>query len=389
MPALPTGDVPVREVVVDLGPRSYPVLVGPGARHTLSALVPPGARKVAVVTQAGIGVAVGSGRDQRTFLVGDGEVAKSLASVEELCRGFAQFGLTRADLVVGVGGGVVTDVAGFAAAVYHRGVPVAHVATTLLGQVDAAIGGKTGVNLPEGKNLVGAFWQPVAVICDTEVLSSLPPREYRSGLGEMAKYAFLGVPGLAGMDLAEAVARCVACKAAFVSDDERETGGLRSAGSAAGAVGAAGAGRGGDARPRGAPAGGRALLNYGHTLAHALETEGHYDLRHGEAVAVGLVFAARLARRLGRVGDERVAEHDRVVASYDLPSRLPADVDMGRLVAAMSRDKKSIGGGLTFVLDGPDGLEVVPGVGHEDVLAALAELLPGPAQPGTGPAPRR
>ena len=198
---LPIGDVPVREVVVDLGPRSYPVLVGPGARHALSAVVPAGAKKVAVVTQAGVGVAVETGKDQRTFVIGDGEQAKSLTSVEELCRGFAQFGLTRADLVVGVGGGVVTDVAGFAAAIYNRGVAVAHVATTLLGQVDAAIGGKTGVNLPEGKNLVGAFWQPVAVICDTEVLSSLPPREYRSGLGEMAKYAFLGVPGLSGMDL--------------------------------------------------------------------------------------------------------------------------------------------------------------------------------------------
>ena len=135
---------------------------------------------------------VETGVEQRTFLIGEGEKAKSMSTVEELCRGFARFGLTRADLVVGVGGGVVTDVAGFAAAVYHRGVAVAHVATTLLGQVDAAIGGKTGVNLPEGKNLVGAFWQPVAVICDTEVLATLPPREYRSGLGEMAKYAFLG-----------------------------------------------------------------------------------------------------------------------------------------------------------------------------------------------------
>jgi 5-deoxy-5-amino-3-dehydroquinate synthase len=311
---------------------------------------------VAVVTQPGVGVAVEAGTDQRTFYIGDGEPAKCLASVEELCRGFADFGLTRADLVVGVGGGVVTDVAGFAAAIYHRGVPVAHVATTLLGQVDAAIGGKTGVNLAEGKNLVGAFWQPVAVICDTEVLSSLPPREYRSGLGEMAKYAFLGIPDLPAMDLVEAVTSCVECKAAFVSGDERETGSLP-----------------------GAHGAGRALLNYGHTLAHALETEGRYDLRHGEAVAIGLVFAARLARRLGRVGDGRVAEHDRVVAAYDLPSRLPAGVDEARLVAVMGRDKKATGGGLTFVLDGRRGLEVVAGVGHDDVLGALAELRPGPS----------
>jgi 5-deoxy-5-amino-3-dehydroquinate synthase len=318
---------------------------------------------VAVVTQPGVEVAVETGTEQRTFLIGDGEQAKCLGTVEELCRGFAHFGLSRADLVVGVGGGVVTDVAGFAAAVYHRGVPVAHVATTLLAQVDAAIGGKTGVNLPEGKNLVGAFWQPVAVICDTDVLSSLPPREYRSGLGEMAKYAFLGVPGLGDMDLAEAVARCVQCKALFVGQDERETGNLPGTATSASTGGRAGAGR--------------ALLNYGHTLAHALETEGRYDLRHGEAVAVGLVFAARLARRLGRVGDERVAEHDRVVAAYELPSELPPGVDTSGLVTVMARDKKATGEGLTFVLDGPGGLEVVPGVGQDDVLAALSELLPG------------
>jgi 5-deoxy-5-amino-3-dehydroquinate synthase len=294
-----------------------------------------------------VGVEVDAGVEQLTFLIDEGEKAKSMSTVEELCSGFAQFGLTRADVVVGVGGGVVTDVAGFAAAVYHRGVAVAHVATTLLGQVDAAIGGKTGVNLPEGKNLVGAFWQPVAVICDTEVLSTLPPREYRSGLGEMAKYAFLGVPGLAEMGLEEAVAACVDCKARTVAGDETETE---------------------------TAAGGRALLNYGHTLAHALETTGNYDLRHGEAVAVGLVFAARLARQLGRIGDERVAEHYRVVGGYDLPSALPPGADFATLLAVMGRDKKVTGGGLTFVLDGPVGLEVVQGVPTETVLATLAEL---------------
>jgi 5-deoxy-5-amino-3-dehydroquinate synthase len=339
----------MRQLTVELGERSYPVVVGPGACQGLSAMVPAGAKKAAIVTQEAVGVQVEAGVEQRTFFIGGGEEGKSLATVEALCRSFAQFGLTRADVVVGVGGGVVTDVAGFAAAVYHRGVAVAQVATTLLGQVDAAIGGKTGVNLPEGKNLVGVFWQPVGVICDTGVLSTLPPREYRSGLGEMAKYAFLGVEGLAGLDLTEAVARCVECKARFVSGDERETG---------------------------AVSGGRerALLNYGHTLAHALETAGHYDLRHGEAVAVGLVLAARLARRLGRVGDERVAEHDRVVAAYDLPSRLPAGVELPELVRLMGRDKKATGGGLTFVLDGPDGLEVVRRVPEEAVLAALSEL---------------
>jgi len=348
----------MRRVTVDLGERSYPVVVGRGARHALSSLLPVGAKRAAIVTQSAIGVEVdvGTGVEQRTFVIGAGEAAKSMSTVEELCRGFVGFGLTRADVVVGVGGGVVTDVAGFAASVYHRGVPVAHVATTLLGQVDAAIGGKTGVNLAEGKNLVGSFWQPVAVICDTDVLATLPPREYRSGLGEMAKYAFLGVEDLAELDLDEAVARCVACKARWVSGDERETESLR----------ATGAGETGG--------GGRALLNYGHTLAHALETVGHYDLRHGEAVAVGLVFAARLARRLGRIGDERVALHEQVVAAYDLPSALPSGVDIGGLLGAMGRDKKATGNGLTFVLDGPRGLEVVRSVPEEAVLATLSEL---------------
>jgi len=342
----------VREITVDLGDRSYPVLVGDGARHSLAQVVPAGATRAAIVTQEAVGVEVDTGLQQGRFLIGVGEEAKTLRTVEDLCRGFARFGLTRADLVVGVGGGVVTDVAGFAAAVYHRGVAVAHVATTLLAQVDAAIGGKTGVNLPEGKNLVGAFWQPVAVICDTGVLSSLPPREYRSGLGEMAKYAFLGAPELAQLELDEAVARSVELKADMVAADERETASM----------------------PANGQPGGRALLNYGHTLAHSLETVGGYDLRHGEAVAIGLVFAARLARQLGRVDDQRVAEHDKVVAAYDLPSRLPAGVDLVELVEVMRRDKKVTGGGLTFVLDGPSGLEVVRGVPGDAVLATLPEL---------------
>ena len=334
---------PVRSLTVDLGDRSYPVLVGAGARHRLLEVLPTSARRAAVVTQEGIGWTVDPGLDHDVFFLDDGEEAKNLESVEQLCRQWSRWGLTRADVVVAVGGGVVTDTAGFAAAVYHRGVAVVHVATTLLGQVDAAIGGKTGVNVPEGKNLVGAFWQPTAVLCDTDTLATLPPREYRSGLGEMAKYAFLGVDGLADLALDEAVAACVASKAAYVADDERENGR-------------------------------RALLNYGHTLAHAIETTGRFDLRHGEAVAVGLVFAARLARRLGRIDDARVAEHDKLVAGYGLPDRLPDGVADKDLVTVMGRDKKVTDEGLTFVLDGPRGLEVVRGIPADMVAATLREL---------------
>lgn len=332
----------MNELQVDLGDRSYPVLVGAGARHRLCEVIPVGATRAAVVTQESIPWPVDAGIEQRTFVIDDGEDAKNLETVEELCRGFARWNLHRRDVVVAVGGGVVTDVAGFAAAVYHRGIAVVHVPTSLLGQVDAAIGGKTGVNLPEGKNLVGAFWQPSAVLCDTETLATLPPREYRSGLGEMAKYRFLGVPGLRDMALDDAVAACVACKASFVGEDERE-----------------------DGR--------RALLNYGHTLAHALETAGGYDLRHGEAVGIGLVFAARLAHRLGRVTDEDVRDHVGLVASYDLPTEPPPGCDAADLVTIMGRDKKVTGGGLTFVLDGAAGLEVVRGIDPAVVTSVLEE----------------
>jgi 5-deoxy-5-amino-3-dehydroquinate synthase len=333
----------MREVRVELGPRSYSVLIGAGARHRLSEMLPIGAHRAAVVSQENVPWTVDADLEQRTFFLDDGEEAKNLESVETLCRRFARWGLTRADVVVALGGGVVTDVAGFAAAVYHRGVRVVHVPTSLLGQVDAAIGGKTGVNLPEGKNLVGAFWQPAAVICDVETLGTLPPREYRSGLGEMAKYAFLGVDRLRDMALEDAVAACVLCKAEIVGADERE-------------------------------AGRRALLNYGHTLGHALETAGGYDLRHGEGVAIGLVFAAHLAARLGRIDARRVAAHEQLVANYELPSRLPPGADPHELVSIMGRDKKATDGRLTFVLDGPTGLAVVPGVVERDVLATLADL---------------
>ncbi len=170
-------------VPVELGARRYDVVVGAGARHLLGEVLPDGVGQVAVVSQEGIDVDVDAGVPAHRFTVGDGEGAKTLASVETLCRGFARAGLSRHDAVVAVGGGVVTDLAGFAAATYHRGLPYINVATTLLAQVDAAVGGKTGVNLPEGKNHVGAFWQPTAVLCDTETLETLPRREWASGRG--------------------------------------------------------------------------------------------------------------------------------------------------------------------------------------------------------------
>ena len=317
-------------VPVQLADRSYEVLVGDGVRSELSRVIPDRAKRVAIVTQEGLGIEVDPGREHKVFTMGDGEQSKSMATVESLCRQFAQWGLTRADCVVAVGGGIVTDTAGYAAASYHRGVPVVHVSTTLVGQVDAAIGGKTGVNIPEGKNLIGAYWQPSGVVCDTGLLSTLPPREYRCGLGEIAKYHFLGGEGIDALPIDEQVAACVAIKAAVVASDERE-------------------------------GGARATLNYGHTLAHAIEIAGDHDLRHGEAVAIGLIFAAELALRLGRIDVDRVAEHRRVVGAYDLPLTLPTGLENSELIALMGRDKKALDG-ITFVLDGPNGVESVTGV---------------------------
>jgi len=342
----------VRALSVDLAERSYPVLVGPGARHEVARFLPPSAKSAVIVTQEAIRAAgwvedLDPGIPCELCIIPDGEDAKTLDTVGGLARRFARAGLSRADVVVAVGGGIVTDVAGFAAATFHRGTAYVNVATSLLAQVDAAIGGKTGVNLPEGKNLVGAFWQPNAVLCDTETLSSLPPREWACGRGEMAKYAFLGEAPRADQPVEEQVARCVGIKATVVAEDERE-------------------------------GGRRMILNYGHTLAHALEgaalAEHHeWDLRHGEAVAIGLLFAALLAQRLGRIDDTRVDEHRKVIASFDLPTDLPPGAGADELVTFMARDKKAQQD-LTFVLDGPAGVEPVHGVAAADVVATLADM---------------
>ena len=336
-----TGDAPTT-ITVDLGDRSYPVLVGHGARAELAAVLPGDVKRVAIITQANIDWEVDPGVPSLTIEVPDGETAKTVTVVEDICRRLAQEAFTRADAIVAVGGGVVTDLGGFAASVYHRGIRFVSVATTLLGMVDAAIGGKTGVNLPEGQNLVGAFWQPSAVICDTETLATLPHREFQCGVGEIAKYHFLGGGQLDRLPIDERVAACVRIKADVVAADERE-------------------------------GGRRAILNYGHTLAHAIETAGAYDLRHGECVAIGIAYAAEVAWRLGRIDEARLAEHQRVLDAYELPTTIPDQLTDEALLALFARDKKAIDG-VTFVLDGPSGVEPVVGVDPE-VLTASFEAV--------------
>lgn len=331
------------EVVhVDLGSRSYPIVIGGGVKAQVADHLPERAKRVAVVTQENIGIEVDSGLDQQVFYIGDGEHAKVPDTITALCCAWAEWGLTRNDVVVGVGGGIVTDVAGFAASAYHRGVDVIHVPTSLLAQIDAAIGGKTGVNLPQGKNLMGAYWQPKAVLCDTETLASLPERHYRAGLGELAKYHFLGGVPLDDLSIDDQVLASAKIKAKAVMEDERE-------GSS------------------------RALLNYGHTLGHALETALDHEVLHGEAVAIGIVYAAEVARLMGRIGDAEVAEHHRVISGYDLATQPPASLDFASISPLFSRDKKALES-ITFILDGSNGPEVVTEVDLA-ILEEAYELL--------------
>jgi 5-deoxy-5-amino-3-dehydroquinate synthase len=329
-----------RRIAVPLGDRAYEVWIGSGVRNSVPEVIAGlGARRVAVVSARPPEWTPDPGVPSLLIPAADGEENKNLAWVEELCQRFARFGLTRSDAVVACGGGTTTDAVGLAAALYHRGVPVVHVPTTLLAQVDASVGGKTAVNLPQGKNLVGVYWQPKAVLCDTDYLETLPEREWVNGYGEIARCHFIGAGDLRRLPLAGQIAASVARKAEIVVADERD-------------------------------AGLRHLLNYGHTLGHALERVTDFALRHGEGVAIGTVFAGRLAGSLGRIGAARVAEHLEVVGGYGLPTALPATADTQSLIALMRLDKKATRG-LAFVLDGPRGAELVPDVPEQAVADAL------------------
>lgn len=348
IPAGATATVPLR-----LPGHAYDVLIGAGVRGSLAGVVRRlGAARAVVVSARPPEWVPDTGVETLLLPARDGERDKTLATVEALCAEFVRFGLTRSDVVVSCGGGTTTDVVGLAAALYHRGVAVIHLPTSLLAQVDASVGGKTAVNLPAGKNLVGAYWQPSAVLCDTDYLATLPARELRNGLGEIARCHFIGAPGLRGLPLAAQITASVSLKARVVERDERDTGA-------------------------------RHVLNYGHTLGHALEKATGYALRHGEGVAVGTVFAGRLAGALGRVDAARVAEHREVVRHYGLPVALPDDVESEALVRLMRHDKKAVDG-LTFVLDGPHGAELVRDVPPATVRRVLDGMPRAPLADLTG-----
>ncbi len=317
------------------GAHTYPVQVGAGAAEALAALC---ARHdaVAVISCArvlrtplarrALAAARRAGNVRLVHLLPDGEAGKTLAQLEKAAVKLLGAGLTRRSLVVSIGGGAVSDAAGFLAATFMRGIPWAAVPTTLLSMVDAALGGKTAVNLPVAKNAVGAFHPPSAVLADPRALDTLPERELRSGMGEVVKYALLQ-PALLGRVTAVGarrpdaglIAECVRAKLAVVEADPTEKGV-------------------------------RALLNLGHTFGHGVEAAGRFKkYTHGEAVAVGLAFAFRLAANLGRVGPLAVAEVETAIAAAGLPVRVPAALAR-RAVALMAHDKKRTAAGLRWVL---------------------------------------
>jgi 3-dehydroquinate synthase len=333
----------LERVTVPVPGRAYDVVVGTDLLGYAASLLPelPAADAAFVVMDGGLPTAMctaiieglgSSGLRVLSLTIPAGEQAKTLRVYETVLYQLASQQAHRDDVVVALGGGAVGDLAGFVASTYMRGMPVVQVPTTLTGQVDSAIGGKTAVNLPEGKNLVGTFHQPVAVLCDVALLRALPDEELRSGLAEVCKYGFIADPSLLELLerhtnavferdaelLTEIVARSAAIKAEIVSADERETTGRR------------------------------AHLNYGHTFAHAIENAvGYGAVRHGEAVSLGMMAAAYLARELDRIDEDAVSVHRRVLGSLRLPVTAKLDVDA--LEAAWKRDKK-YRGGVRFVL---------------------------------------
>lgn len=340
-------------VGVALGDRAYDIVIGrdvlPSLGHRIAALR-PGAR-VAIVTDRTVAkhwlgkteaALADAGIASSRIVVGEGEASKSYGVLQEVSEGLIAAKIERNDLVIALGGGVIGDLAGFAASIVRRGVDFVQVPTSLLAQVDSSVGGKTGINSPHGKNLVGAFHQPVLVIADTAVLDTLSPRQFRAGYAEVAKYGVLGDAELfdwleahhgeifaGGAAREQAIAASCRAKAEIVARDERETGD-------------------------------RALLNLGHTFGHALEAATGFSDRlfHGEGVAVGMVLAAEFSARLNMIPAQDAARVQRHLASVGLPTKLQdiagfqqeglADADA--LLALMAQDKKVKRGKLTFIL---------------------------------------
>jgi 3-dehydroquinate synthase len=355
----------IEQLRVDLGERSYPILIGDGLLREPRRLVPfLGGRQACVVTNETVAplfldalrAGALSGVTLDVCVLPDGEGHKTLETYGRVIDHLMAHRHSRATTVVALGGGVVGDIAGFAAATYQRGVGFVQVPTTLLAQVDSSVGGKTGVNHPTGKNMVGAFYQPRCVLIDTATLSTLPPREFRAGIAEVVKYGIIRdrpffewlethAESVAARDpwaLVHVIRTSCATKASVVGADERESGE-------------------------------RAILNFGHTFGHALEAvAGFGELLHGEAVAIGMVMAVDLSARLGRLPAVDARRVKGLLQRFGLPVRAPATLDTVATLDAMAMDKKAVDGELRLVLAGPLGrVEVVEGVARDLILRTL------------------
>lgn len=336
----------------------YEVLVGHGLLGHLPGLLGDGVQRVALIHPPTLialasdveRVLSGAGLEVTRIDVPDAEAAKTAAVAAHCWSVLGAAGFTRSDAVVGLGGGSTTDLAGFVAATWLRGVRLVTVPTSVLAMVDAAVGGKTGINTPEGKNLVGAFYEPVGVLCDLDTLRTLPAEDFRAGLAEVIKCGFIADPeiltlvedhsgDLVEVDLPvvrELIERAIAVKARVVSGDLRES---TSKGTRVG----------------------RELLNYGHTLGHAIERREGYRWRHGEAISVGMVFVAELSRLAGHLDQATADRHESILSSVGLPVSYSAGV-FDELVATMALDKKTRGSTLRFViLDGLASASILSG----------------------------
>lgn len=369
------NDDPVSDTVLPVaGASRYDVVVGHALGHRLPAMLGDQVARVAVVRPAALGAVVESllpfleAYDVLDLPVPDGEAAKTADVAADCWRSLGEAGFTRSDAVVTVGGGATTDLGGFVAATWLRGVPVVHVPTSLLGMVDAAVGGKTGINTGAGKNLVGSFHEPAGVLCDLDHLESLPRAELIAGLGEVVKCGFIADPAILELIeqhdpaalspgspvLRELVERAIGVKIDVVTADLRETGGA-------------------DGHP------GREVLNYGHTLAHAVERSEGYTVRHGEAVAIGCVFAAELAGIAGKLSGEVVERHRTVLGRVGLPTTYDR-AGFDTLHEVMKVDKKARGSQLRFVvLDDIASPAILAGPSEADLRAAFDRIKGGNA----------
>lgn len=331
-------------ITVGLGERSYPIIIGQGALTRIGKDLSenPVGNRYAIISDTHVAPLYAqkvtasladAGIESELIHFSAGEEQKHSGTVTELARQLAKKGFDRGDAIIALGGGVVGDVAGFLASIYMRGIPFIQIPTTLLAQVDSSVGGKTGVDIPEGKNLIGTFYQPKGVYIDIDVLSTLPEKEFRGGLAEVIKYGVIvdkpffdflrdnrqGIMNHEPDILIQTIKRCCQIKADVVEQDERE-GGVRR------------------------------ILNYGHTIGHAVEATSGFQLIHGLAVAIGMHKVTELAIKAGYTQQDILVELDELLTAYNLPLEIPPEMDRATIKAYLKTDKKTVGGRIFFVL---------------------------------------